>query len=461
MRIDFVGGTNVSRSVNSSAQRTVNFIVEADRQSKYPLKLIGRPGLLSFVNIGSSAMRGSLEWGGDLYVVIGDTLWKVTTAGSATGVGTIGSVSGTVSMAGGRSYFMIVDGQDGWYCDGSTLTQIADTDFPTARVVTWIDDYFIVDDADNSGRMYRSDSDDPSSWGSLNFATAQRDPDGIVSLVAANQVLWVLGETTTEAWYNDGSEGFSFAPISGGFTQVGALARFSVKQAAGLLFWLGRTDIGQAAVFRGSGNQGAVISTPAVEEDINGGSGAITGAVGDVIYFRGHLLYLLHVPGGKTLVYDDQNGFWSEWKSYGRDDFRGQHMVHLGGTIYSGDKEGSNLFSLDPDTYTDQGAPIECIRADRHIFSARDRRRIPHRRLEIEFESGVGTASLDPQAALRWSDDGGHQWSPSIWRGLGKVGRYGTRAVWTGLGTSRDRIYEIAITDTAKKVLIAGYLEVG
>ena len=85
-----------------------------------------------------------------------------------------------------------------------------------------------------------------------------------------------------------------------------------------------------------------------------------------------------------------------------------------------------------------------------------------HHLLEIEFEAGVGLVTGqgdDPQAMLRWSDDGGHEFGSEHWVGIGKLGQYNNRARWKKLGRSRDRIYELKISDPVKVVLISADLQ--
>ena len=65
----------------------------------------------------------------------------------------------------------------------------------------------------------------------------------------------------------------------------------------------------------------------------------------------------------------------------------------------------------------------------------------------------------DPQAMLRWSNDGGSTWSNEHWVSIGKIGRYQNRAIWRRLGWSRDRIFEVAITDPVKPVIVSANLK--
>jgi hypothetical protein len=90
-----------------------------------------------------------------------------------------------------------------------------------------------------------------------------------------------------------------------------------------------------------------------------------------------------------------------------------------------------------------------------------DRKLIFHHTLEIEFEAGVGIETGqgdDPQAMMRWSDDGGHTWGNEHWANIGKIGEYARRARWNKLGRSRNRIYEVSISDPVKRVIVAANL---
>ena len=62
----------------------------------------------------------------------------------------------------------------------------------------------------------------------------------------------------------------------------------------------------------------------------------------------------------------------------------------------------------------------------------------------VGLVTGLGS---DPQIMMRYSDDGGHTWSSELWRDIGKIGKYKTRVKWNKLGRSRDRVYDVFISD--------------
>ena len=70
------------------------------------------------------------------------------------------------------------------------------------------------------------------------------------------------------------------------------------------------------------------------------------------------------------------------------------------------------------------------------------------------------TVGVNPQIMLTWSNDEGHTWSNEHWRDIGKIGKYETRVVWRRLGISRDRVYEIRITDPVKIAIIGATIEI-
>jgi hypothetical protein len=80
---------------------------------------------------------------------------------------------------------------------------------------------------------------------------------------------------------------------------------------------------------------------------------------------------------------------------------------------------------------------------------------------EIVTNSYPAAPGYDPEAMLRWSDDGGHTWSNEHWSPLGRIGAYGHRTFWRRLGMTlklRDRVYELSMTDPVKVAIMGAEL---
>jgi len=70
-----------------------------------------------------------------------------------------------------------------------------------------------------------------------------------------------------------------------------------------------------------------------------------------------------------------------------------------------------------------------------------------------------GSQGVDPKAMLRWSNDGGSTWSKEHWVSIGKIGKYKNRAIWRRLGWSRDKIFEVVVTDPVNATIVSANLK--
>jgi hypothetical protein len=83
--------------------------------------------------------------------------------------------------------------------------------------------------------------------------------------------------------------------------------------------------------------------------------------------------------------------------------------------------------------------------------------------LETSFQKGVGLSTGqgdDPTVMLQVSRDGGMTWGSELWKTLGKEGKYKTRAKWNRLGTSRNTVFKLKITDPVYRVLIGAVADI-
>lgn len=84
-------------------------------------------------------------------------------------------------------------------------------------------------------------------------------------------------------------------------------------------------------------------------------------------------------------------------------------------------------------------------------------------RFQLDIETGVGATTgqgQTPQAMLRFSDDGGRNWSNELWEDFGALGEYSARAVWWRLGSFRQRMIEVTISDPVKRAIMGGFAEI-
>lgn len=469
MQIPFVGGAYTGWSKNINSQTCINLFPVVDQQdAKQVIALYGTPGLELFATPESGSglcIRGIWECKGDLYVVLNTRVYKVTSAGVCSLLGTITTSSGNVSMADNGTQVLIADGTTSGYIitvATATMAAISDADYPALSSVTFQDGYFIGIEKD-TGKFWISASYDGTSWDALDFATAEGRPDNSVAIISNTHDLWIFGDDSVEVYYDSGNTDFPFERITGALIDVGCGAAGTPTKILGQMYWL--TDKKQ--VCRSQGYQGQIISTPTIEHQIETYS-SISDARGFTYAIEGHNFYVLVFPtDGKTWVFDTATGFWHEWQSYfSLTDPWSRHRANcsamLGKDWIVGDYNNGLLYKIDMDVFTDNLNQIRRQRAAQIV--SKERVNVIYHQLEIEFESGVGLSGgvqgEDPQAVLDWSDDGGHTWSNQYYKSMGKIGEYTRRAIWRRLGKSRNRVFRVTCSDPVKTVIVAAFVNI-
>ena len=353
--------------------------------------------------------------------------------------------------------------------------EVDSPDFAGASVVAYIDTYFIYIEP-NSQRVYSVDSIDgsgnyiwPLVFDAVNVASAEGSPDNLVSMAVDHNELWLFGENTVEVWYDAGLEAFPFARIQGAFNEIGCAATFSVAKMDNQLYWLGADIRGRGIVYRATGYKGERVSTHAIEYAISQ-YGDISDAIAYTYQQEGHTFYVLTFPNADaTWVYDVATNAWHQRASWERSQFkrhRSNCQARFNNEIVVGDYENGNLYAFDMSVYSDNDQVQRWLRSWRALPTGQnDLKRTAQHSLQLDCESGVGLVEnnqgSDPQAMLRWSDDGGHTWSNEHWANMGKIGEYYRRVFWRRLGMTlklRDRVYEISGTDPVKVTIMGAEL---
>jgi hypothetical protein len=268
--------------------------------------------------------------------------------------------------------------------------------------------------------------------------------------------LWLFGQNSTEIWTNTGNLDFPFARAGNTFIEQGCAAAGTVAKADNTVFWLGADQRGSGVVWRANGYTPQRISNHAMEREIEGYS-TIADAYAFTYEQEGHIFYVLTFPtASKTWVYDAAVQAWHEraWRNPSTGAlirWRATCHAYNGGLHLVGDFETGNVYSLDLNTYTDNGDPILRLRST--VTTENMQNRVFYQQLQVDLETGVGLATgqgVAPLLMMRYSNDGGHVWSNEKVATIGKVGEYSARAQYQRLGAGRNRVWEISMSDPVK-----------
>ena len=462
-----IGPSYTLSTVPLDCQSTVNFYLEPDElqtgKDQSIGALVNRPGLTLACTLPLAPVRGMwrVSSTGAVYAVGGNSLYLISSAYVVTKVGTLDTDSGSVSMSDNGVQLIVVDGIHGYIVTLSSgvFQRINNAAFYSSNRVVFIDGYFALV-RPNSDQFYISGLYDGLSWNGLDFVTAEASPDLTVSLISYRNQLIVFGERTMAPYYDSGDPAFPFTRVQGALIEHGCAAPLSPAKDGDTLIWLGQDEYGSGVVYKAVGYQAARASNYGVELALQG-YGSISDATGFMFQARGHAFYVLNLTNaGTTWVMDVALGTWYEWKSWSTDGqtlgrWRANSHVFAFGQHLMGDFEDGRIYRMDFANFTDSGATLTRQRRFPHVSA--NLKRVAHSKFQLDARLGAGTNTgqgQQPVAMLRYSDDGGFSWSSEKWVQLGMIGQGLARAIWRRLGFSRNRVYELTVTDPVDVSLV-------
>jgi hypothetical protein len=382
-----------------------------------------------------ATIRGLFTFNGVLHAVRDAYLYRVDNAGTTTYLATLNSGGGPVDMEQNLSQLVITDGTALYVWDGSSLSITAN--WTAGDRIAFVDQR-IVGIRRGTQQYAWTALGDANTAAALDFKSAEGSPDRLVSLVAAQRELLLLGEDSGELHYSVGGTAV-FERASSEFIQYGCAAAFSAVLVGGIPFWLGRDRRGQAQVLASRGQR---ISTRAIEERFEGLDLAQARAYS--YSDGGQHFYCLNVPNVETtLVFDRTFGQWHERAELTNGEYspwRPTCHAFAYGSHWFGDDTG-NLYRLDKDAHTFAGSTKVRDRIAPVVSSPiRGRMRFPS--LEVICEKATNATVM-----LRWSDDNGANWSNWHHASTGDIGKYAERIRFTRLGSAYDRVFQLRMTD--------------
>jgi hypothetical protein len=408
-------------------------------------------------------------------VVAGSFVYNVTPSFVATKIGTLTTSTGQVKITdnittnnGLTAY--IVDGLNRytWVASSNTFAQLPYTDglWAGATSTDTVDSYIIYNEPGTQNWAATDLGLAVTTTG--NYGSKDGAPDTLIALIVDHRQVYLLGEVTTEVWVDVGTTisgltTFPFQRISGTTMQHGCAAKYSVARFGESFMFVSKDTRGQAIIGAVNGYSFVRTSTHAVEQSLVGVD--VSDAIAYTYQIEGHENYVVTFPSiNLTWVYDLATQQWHKWLSWdnvsGYYRHRSNCAAFFAGKNLVGDYQNGKVYSLNNDVYTDNGSTIRRLRRAVHLTS--DLQRQFFEEFQIQFQPGVGLTTGqgdDPQAMLRWSNDGGSTWSNEHWITIGKIGQYQNRAIWRRLGWSRDRIFEVVVSDPIKAVIVSANLK--
>jgi hypothetical protein len=314
-----------------------------------------------------------------------------------------------------------MESEEGWYA---------------AATVTYMDGYFIFNRT-STGQFFisklSSTEIDPIDW-----ASAESAPDDTVGVIVASRQLWILGERTTEVWYDSGDPDFPFTRISGAVSDIGCSNHQTMAKIRDNVFFVGTDN----KVYMTNGYTPMPISTSSVEKQISEADRATQ--IAFTYTENGHWFYVLTFGENKTFVYDPETAQWHTRASgnLGKWAIEGAINIYENGNIIG--YSGKEFHDISINNLTENESRIR-----REAITLPINNTVNRIRIEVQLDMEVGFDD-EARVILQLSKDSGATWSNDIEAKTGKIGERLTRVRWLRLGQTRDAIFRIIITDPIK-----------
>ena len=429
-----------------TAQRLVNCYASPTSigaRSPFVLRSVLGYSASAFSALGNYTAVAALGGPETFYVVANGRLVSVNSSGVDTLLGSI-AVSSDPILARTEAGVAVASGGNYYLWDGSTLTQPAGGAFTNEGSVAFLDQYTIISEEDGR-RVEWTELADPSTRNASYVKVKEGRPDNVKRVLSAQGRLWVMGETSSEVWYNTGQAGaLAFERVPGGVVDTGLLSKTLCMDYQNSVFLVGDDKV----VYRASGLSFEPISTSAVNYAIEQETPTNIFAYED----RGHKFVCVRFANRPAWCFDLATGGWHERSS----------GVELGAwdIIAAGNSYGKWLAvntSADVEelarTNDDRGKPLRRVMVSLPLDV--DGEYLSVSVLEFRIQAGIDAisegsdADAEASAMLRVSRDGGATFGLEKQVNIGRRGEYGKRARFRGLGRSDHFTFELSISDKA------------
>jgi hypothetical protein len=412
---------------------------------------------------GDGTYLGGVLVGSSAYIRLGTKFYTLDNAGALT------LLSGTASGS-DKTFFarnnaatpdVVIVCDDGvFYFPSGVKTAYPDNDVGSPNSVCFHDGYFMFTYGD--GTLLASGVNS-TSINSLDFTSAESNPDGLSRAWSCRGLLYAAGPATIEVYGPPvNSTGFPLTRqgynITPGLITPWAVAGFEA-------------EFGNFPIYVGSDNtvrhllqSNPVKISPADLDFLISNVSDKTDLEALCYISRGNPFWQLSCDDW-TWVYNINNKTWHERQSYGLARSRMTLSLPAFGEWLTGDTQADVVLAVDASKLTEVDSPLI---ATIESASAKDfPNRVRVARADFDFTVGIGDVTgtdpieTDPTVMVSWSDDGGVTYTNPWNRKLGEQAETLQRVTVlnTGLSGPMGRRWRVAVSDPVHFGLMGGDMD--
>ncbi|UOF77239.1 phage stabilization protein [Caudoviricetes sp.] len=443
MQIPILSGIYSSKGVDLRTKYPRNLIPVAQSNGISAGYLRPAEGISQFgtgLAVDRGVDRGGINWNGVCYRVMGDYLVSVGSDGVCTEIGSVGG-TGQVTLDYSFDRLAIASGGKLYYWNGSTLTQVTDSDLGTVIDFVWIDGYFLTTDG---ASLVVTELNDPTAVNPLKYGSSEVDPDNIVAVKKIRNELYAINRYTTEVFDNIGGDLFPFSRIEGAQLPKGALGTHCVCNYLDRITFLGSGRNESPAVWSGANGQVEKLSTREIDTILaTYTSSELEDAILEARSIKGQDFLYIHLPN-ETLVYDNatsqllEQSVWFTLTTsvYGNAMYQARNFVYCYDKWIVGNPVATNTLGYMNETTSSHYDSLISWEFGTQIIYNEGRGAIFH---ELELVALTGRYNLN-DAPIVWTSYSldGANWSQEKACYPGARGNFNQRIMWLQQGTMRN-----------------------
>jgi hypothetical protein len=382
--------------------------------------------------------RGGVNWNGTCYRVMGTKLVSVSSNGTVTVLGDVGS-GGPVTFDYSFDSLAIASGGRLYYLNGS-LIQVTDTDLGNVVDFCWVDGYFLSTDGEF---LIVTELNDPTQVNPLKYGSSEVDPDPVLAIVKLRNEVYALNRHTIEVFDNVGGDLFPFARIEGAQIQKGVIGTHACCVYIDRIAFLGSGRNEAPGIYVGASSNTQKISTQEIDKLL------LTYTEDQLSQVRlearndkSHQHLYVHLPD-RTMVYDaaasealgDQVWFTLTTTVVGFSQYRAQNMVWAYDKWLVGDPQSNSIGYLVQNTGHHWGQQVRWEFGTTIVYN--EGNGAIFNRLELVSLTGSVALGKNPQISTSYSVNG-LAWSQDRSISVGTTGNTAKRLAWFQQGHMRN-----------------------
>jgi hypothetical protein len=388
-----------------------------------------RPSLTAFSTVGTGPIQGMWQQDGsnenNWLVVSGNSLYSFNQITKISTFLTTLTVEGFCQFAGNENYSVCVSGGRAHLIENGVVTELfLPEPGQLFQTVAQIDGSFLFGVKDTFRFYwlpYLETVIDP-----LNFASAEREPDPILSINIVSDEIWFIGSESVEVWSSTGDQDAPYARISGRAYTTGTFNKDSVCRSSyngyPCLLWI--TNTKEVVLAQGNPKK---ISTDSEEELLKNATN-----IRCWVFLSNRCDFYVITTDQITLVYNITKNSWARWNTYLLDNW----LAHLGlqeqDNVYAGSSIDNRIWILDTNEIDDNNLLIVCEVSG---FVPLQGKQEPCASVNIRANVGWSTSYTVPGLLeIKWSDDGGFTFSNPRQMSMGVKAEYNKDLTFRSLG---------------------------